>query len=53
MRRGGGLGGDALVPVMIRIGGFLELDGFQPGIFPGRLIKMAMNTKITVHKVCR
>src|ERR1019366_3462076 len=42
------LGGDALIPVMIRIGGFLELDGLEPGIFPGRLIKMTMNTRIAV-----
>ncbi len=29
------LGGDPFIPVMIGIGGILDLDGFQPGIFAG------------------
>ena len=52
---GGGVGRvtlrvDALVPVVIGVGGILQLDDFEPGILAGRLIKMTMNAKITVHK---
>ena len=41
--------GDALVPVVVRRGGILQLDGFQPGILAGRLIKMRVDAEITVH----
>jgi hypothetical protein len=44
-----GLRGDALVPVMVRIGGVLQLDGFQPRILPRRLVKMAVNTDKALH----
>src|SRR6266850_1629462 len=49
---GGGVGSitfrrNALVPVVIGVGGVLEFDRFQPGIFPRRLVKMAMNTHIS------
>src|SRR6185295_3279068 len=45
-----GLRGDALVPVVVRIGGVLQLDGFQPRVLPRRLIKMAVNTEIPLHQ---
>jgi hypothetical protein len=32
---------------MIGVGGVLQFDRFQPGIFPGRLVKVAMNTHIS------
>jgi len=43
-------GGDALVPVVIGIGRVLHLDGFQPGIFPRRLVKMAVDADVSFHK---
>ena len=57
MRRGGvgrvAFGGDALVPIVIGIGGILQFDGFQPGIFARRLIKMPVNAEITLFHVER
>jgi hypothetical protein len=49
---GGGVRGitfrsDALVPVVIGVSRVLEFDRLQPGIFPRRLVKMAMNTHIS------
>ena len=41
--------GDALVPIVVRRGGILQLDGFQPGILAGRLIKVRVDTQVTVH----
>ena len=37
------LGADALIPVVVGRGGILGLHGFQPGIFAGRLIEVAVN----------
>jgi len=37
------LGGDAVVPVVPRSGRLLGLDGFQPGVFARRLVKMAVD----------
>ena len=45
------LGGDALVPVVVGVGGILQLDGFEPGILPRRLIEMTMNADVTFHAV--
>ena len=41
--------GDAFVPVVVRRSRVLQFDGFQPGIFAGRLIKVRVDTQITVH----
>jgi hypothetical protein len=54
-KAGYGVGGvtfgrDPLVPVVIRIRRILEFDIFQPGIFPGRLVKMAVEANISVHQ---
>jgi hypothetical protein len=38
-----------LIPVVVGIGGVLKLNFFKPGIFPGGLIKMAMNANILFH----
>src|SRR4051812_35631780 len=38
------LGRDSLVPVVIRIGGILQLDCFEPGILSRRLVEVAVNT---------
>jgi hypothetical protein len=43
-------GGDAFVPVVIRVGGVLELDGFEPCVFPGRLVEMAMDADELTHE---
>ena len=40
------LGGDALVPVVIGGGGVLDLDGFEPGIFAGRLVEVAVDADV-------
>ena len=37
------LGGDALVPVVVGGGGLLKLDGFEPGVFAGRLVEVAVD----------
>ena len=34
---------------MVGIGGILQLDGFEPGIFPRRLIKMTVNADVAFH----
>src|SRR5690349_20916676 len=41
------LGGDALVPIVIRVCRILQLYLLEPWIFAGRLIEMAMNAKIS------
>jgi hypothetical protein len=43
------LGGDALVPVVIGISRVLLLDQLKPGVLTRRLIKMTVNTEISVH----
>src|SRR4051794_15221577 len=43
------LGGDALVPVVVRVGGILEFHPFQPGILPWWLIEVAVNAQIFFH----
>ena len=40
------LRGDAVVPVVIRSCGFLNLDRLQPGVFAWRLVEMAMDAHI-------
>src|SRR4030042_4231905 len=42
-------GGNPLVPVVVRERRILDLNGLQPGAFPGRLIKMPMDTNESVH----
>ena len=44
------LGGDALVPVVIGIGRVLQLDGFEPGVFPGRLVEVAVDADLAFHE---
>ena len=41
---------DPFVPVVVRIGRVLDLDGFQPGILPRRLIKMTVNANVQFHE---
>jgi hypothetical protein len=47
--RGIAFGGHPLVPIVIGVGGVLDLERFQPGIFPRRLIEMAMDAQISFH----
>lgn len=44
------LGGDALVPVVEGGGGFLEFDGFEPGVFTGRLVEVAVDADKAVGR---
>src|SRR5260370_143365 len=37
------LGGDAVVPVVVGGGGVLDLYGFEPGVFAGGLIEVAVD----------
>ena len=37
------LGGDAVVPVVVGGGGVLDFDGFEPGVFAGRLVEVAVD----------
>jgi hypothetical protein len=37
------LGGDAVVPVVVGRGGVLDLYCFEPGVFAGRLVEVAVN----------
>ena len=37
------LGGDAVVPVVIGGGGVLDFDGFEPGVFAGGLVEVAVD----------
>ena len=36
------------IPIVVRIGGILQLNLLQPGVFAGRLIEMPVNAYITV-----
>ena len=48
------LGGDAGIPVVVRGGAGLHFDLFDPGIFPGRLIKMAVDDHVSLGRdFCR
>jgi hypothetical protein len=40
---------DPFIPIVVGIGRILEFHAFQPGIFPGRLVKMAVNTNVSLH----
>ena len=40
------LGGDAVVPVVVGGGGVLDLDGFQPGVFAGGLVEVAVDADV-------
>ena len=44
------LGGDAGIPVVKGGGAGLHFDLFDPGIFPGRLIKMAVDDHISLGR---
>ena len=37
------LGGDAVVPVVVGGGGVLDFDGFEPGVFAGGLVEVAVD----------
>jgi hypothetical protein len=43
------LGGHALVPVVCRRGGVLDLDHLQPRVLPGRLVEMAVDAEPGTH----
>ena len=43
------LGGNALVPVVVRRGGILQFDRCQPGVLARRLVEMTMYTDVTLH----
>ena len=45
------LGGDAVVPVVVGGGGVLDLDGFEPGVFAGRLVEVAVDADEAVGTV--
>ncbi len=40
---------DALVPVVVGVGGILDFHRFQPGVFPRRLIEVTMDAEISFH----
>jgi len=42
------LGGDAVVPVVVRGSRVLHFDGFQPGILARRLVEVAMHADVAV-----
>ena len=42
------LQGDSFIPVMEGMGTFLALNDFEPGVFPGRLVEMAVNGYVGV-----
>jgi hypothetical protein len=49
----GGVGGiafcsDSFIPIMVGIGGILELHRLKPGVLPRGLVKMPMDTNISV-----
>ena len=41
--------GDAFVPVVIGRRRILQLDRFEPGIFPRRLVEVAVNANVAFH----
>src|SRR5262249_21168248 len=43
------LSGDALVPVVIGIGRLLQFNGFQPRVFPWRLVEVPVNADVPFH----
>ncbi len=46
------LGGNPFVPIVVGIGGVLQLDRFKRRILPRRLIKMSVNTNVFHFFVC-
>src|ERR1700684_1682525 len=44
------LAADSFIPVVVGIGGILELDGFKRRVLPGRLIKVSVHADIS-HEV--
>jgi hypothetical protein len=48
--RGVALGCYALVPVMVGMSRVLNLDLFEPCVFPRRLVKMPVNADVAIHK---
>jgi hypothetical protein len=40
---------NALIPIVVRIGGVLQFDRFQPRVFPRGLVEVSMHTYITFH----
>jgi hypothetical protein len=43
------LGGDAFVPIVIRIRRILQLDGFEPRVLAWRLIEVTVDADIAIH----
>jgi hypothetical protein len=41
--------GNSHIPIVKRVSGILEFHSLQPGIFPRWLVKMSVNTYITIH----
>src|SRR5262249_9747542 len=44
------LGGDAFVPVMVRMGRVLQFDSFQPWILPRWLVEVTVHADIALHR---
>ena len=44
------LGGDALVPVVVRVRGGLPLDRLQPRVLAGRLVEVAVDADVAFHR---
>jgi hypothetical protein len=44
------LHGDPLVPVVIRVGGILELDRLERGVLPRGLVEVPMNADVPLHR---
>ena len=47
------LGGDALVPVVVRIGRVLDLDRLEPGVLARRLVEVPVDADEAVHSDVR
>jgi hypothetical protein len=42
--------GDTFVPIMVRVGGILEFDRLEPGIFARWLVKVAVDADVSTHE---
>jgi hypothetical protein len=44
-------GVNSFVPVVVWVGGVLDFDFFQPGIFSGRLVKVTVYANVIIHEI--
>eukprot|EP00825_Cyclidium_porcatum_P010526 TRINITY_DN15392_c0_g1_i1.p2 TRINITY_DN15392_c0_g1~~TRINITY_DN15392_c0_g1_i1.p2 ORF type:complete len:175 (+),score=7.95 TRINITY_DN15392_c0_g1_i1:783-1307(+) len=43
-------GQNPFIPVMVGISGILNFNGFEPRVFPWRLVKVAVNADVSLHQ---